>query len=61
MNCKVCTRCGKCGLWASAPIAEAGVAVLPALVRRAGLGAAVDIGSTTIVARIYDPLDCWLL
>ena len=38
----------------SAPIAEAGVAMLPALVKREGLGAAVDIGSTTIVARVYD-------
>ena len=54
MNCKVCTRCGKCGMYPSAPIAEAGVATLPALVKRAGLGAAVDIGSTTIVARVYD-------
>ena len=54
MNCKVCTRCGKCGRYPSAPIAEAGDAVLPALVRREGLGAAVDIGSTTIVARVYD-------
>ena len=54
MNCRICTRCGKCGLWPSAPIAEAGVAVLPALVKREGLGAAVDIGSTTIVARVYD-------
>ena len=54
MNCKVCTRCGKCGLWPTAPIAESGVAALPALMRREGLGAAVDIGSTTIVARVYD-------
>lgn len=54
MNCKVCTRCGKCGLPPPAPIAEAGVAALPALVKRTGLGAAVDIGSTTVVARVYD-------
>lgn len=54
MNCKVCTRCGKCGRYPSAPIAESGTAVLPPLVKRAGLGAAVDIGSTTIVARVYD-------
>ena len=54
MNCKVCTRCGKCGLYPSAPITEAGVAVLPALIKRDGLGAAVDLGSTTIVARVYD-------
>ena len=54
MNCKVCTRCGKCGRYPLAPIAETGAAELPALVRREGLGAAVDIGSTTIVARVYD-------
>ena len=54
MDCKVCTRCGKCGLHPRVPIAEAGVAVLPGLVKREGLGAAVDIGSTTIVARVYD-------
>ncbi len=54
MRCAVCTRCGKCGLYPSAPIRESGVAELPALVRRDGLGAAVDIGSTTIVARVYD-------
>ena len=52
--CKVCTRCGKCGLHPAAPIAETGVAALPALVKREGLGAAVDIGSTTVVARVYD-------
>ena len=52
--CKVCTRCGKCGLYPPAPIAETGVAALPALVKRGGLGAAVDIGSTTIVVRVYD-------
>ena len=28
MNCKVCTRCGKCGMYSSVPIAEAGVAAL---------------------------------
>ena len=54
MRCAVCTRCGKCGLYPSAPIRESGVAELPALVRREGLGAAVDIGSTTVVARVYD-------
>ena len=54
MNCRVCTRCGKCGLYPSAPIAEAGTAALPSPVRRKGLGAAVDLGSTTIVARVYD-------
>ena len=54
MACRVCTRCGKCGLRPSAPIAEAGAAALPALVRRAGLGAAVDVGTTTVVARVYD-------
>ena len=27
-ECKVCTRCGKCGMYSSAPIAEAGVAAL---------------------------------
>ena len=54
MDCKVCTRCGKCGLHPRAPIAEAGVAVLPGLVKREGLGAAVDIGTTTIVVRVYD-------
>ena len=54
MTCKVCTRCGKCGVYPRAPIAEAGVAALPALVKREGLGAAVDLGSTTIVARVYD-------
>lgn len=54
MNCRVCTRCGKCGLSSSAPIAETGVAALPALVKRAGLGAAVDIGTTTVVVRVYD-------
>lgn len=54
MNCTVCTRCGKCARPLSAPIAEKGVAVLPPLVKRTGLGAAVDIGSTTLVARVYD-------
>jgi len=54
MRCAVCTRCGKCGLYPSAPINESGVAELPRLVRRGGLGAAVDIGSTTIVVRVYD-------
>ena len=50
----VCTRCGRCGLHPPAPIAETGRAVLPALVRREGLGASVDLGSTTVVARVYD-------
>ncbi len=54
MRCAVCTRCGKCGLYPSAPINESGIADLPRLVQREGLGAAVDIGSTTIVARVYD-------
>ena len=54
MNCEVCTRCGKCGRWPAAPIAETGAAALPALVKRKGLGAAVDLGTTTIVARVYD-------
>lgn len=54
MRCAVCTRCGRCGLYPSAPIRESGVAELPRLVRRDGLGAAVDIGSTTVVARVYD-------
>ena len=54
MRCAVCTRCGKCGLYPSAPINESGTADLPRLVQREGLGAAVDIGSTTIVARVYD-------
>ena len=54
MRCAVCTRCGRCGLYPSAPISETGVAKLPRLVPRTGLGAAVDIGSTTIVARVYD-------
>ena len=54
MRCAVCTRCGRCGLYPSAPINESGVAELPRLVPRDGLGAAVDIGSTTIVVRVYD-------
>ena len=54
MRCAVCTRCGRCGLYPSAPINESGVAELPRLVPRDGVGAAVDIGSTTIVARVYD-------
>jgi len=54
MNCKVCTRCGKCGNPLSALIAESGEAVLPPIVKRPGLGAAVDLGSTTIVVRVYD-------
>ena len=54
MRCAVCTRCGKCGPHPAAPISESGVAELPRLVPRAGSGAAVDIGSTTIVARVYD-------
>jgi len=54
MRCAVCTRCGRCGLYTSAPINESGVAELPRLVPRDGLGAAVDIGSTTIVARVYN-------
>ena len=54
MRCAVCTRCGRCGLYPSAPINESGVAELPRLVPRDGLGAAVDIGSTTIVVRVYN-------
>ena len=54
MRCAVCTRCGKCGLYPAAPISVAGTAELPRLVPRDGLGAAVDIGSTTIVARVYN-------
>ena len=54
MNCRVCTRCGKCGRFPAAPIRESGKAVLPSPVRREGLGAAVDLGTTTVVARVYD-------
>ena len=54
MRCAVCTRCGKCGLYPAAPISVSGTAELPRLVPRDGLGAAVDIGSTTIVARVYN-------
>lgn len=55
MICKVCTRCGRCDGANAAPIADAGVVACPVTpVRRAGLGAAVDIGTTTIVLRAYD-------
>lgn len=55
MRCRVCTGCGRCGgPLAGVPIRESGSACLPPLVRRDGFGAAVDIGTTTIVARVYD-------
>lgn len=57
MSCRICTRCGKCGLVPAVPIREDGVAALPVLVRRKGLGAAVDLGTTTVVVRVYDLSD----
>lgn len=54
MVCEICTRCGRCGIYPAASIREDGAVSLPKLVRRDGIGAAVDIGSTTIVARVYD-------
>lgn len=57
MSCRICTRCGKCGRVPAVPIREDGVAALPDLVPRMGLGAAVDIGTTTVVVRVYDLAD----
>lgn len=54
MRCEHCNRCGKCGAFAAVPIREEGEAKLPLPMLRAGMGAAVDIGTTTIVARVYD-------
>ena len=54
MCCEVCTRCGKCGRLPAAEIRTAGAAALPAPTRRDGIGAAVDIGTTTLVVRVYD-------
>lgn len=55
MICKVCTRCGRCDGAGGTTIADSGAcAVKIPLVARAGLGAAVDIGSTTIVMRVVD-------
>ena len=55
MNCRICTRCGRCGKPTESPIVDSGtpsVAVKP--VQRPGLGLAADIGTTTIAARVYD-------
>lgn len=57
MSCRICTRCGKCGLVPAVPIREDGIAALPVLVRRKGLGAAIDLGTTTVVVRVYDLSD----
>ena len=55
MRCRVCTRCGRCGLYPATRIAETGQAEgLPRFVPRRGVGAAIDVGSTTIVVRTYD-------
>ena len=57
MSCRICTRCGKCGNVPAVPIREDGEAALPVLVPREGLGAAVDLGTTTVVTRVYDLAD----
>jgi uncharacterized 2Fe-2S/4Fe-4S cluster protein (DUF4445 family) len=53
-NCPVCTRCGRCAPYDAAPICTSGRAARPTLLPRHGCGAAVDIGTTTIVSRLFD-------
>lgn len=55
MNCTVCSRCGKCDAAKATQIADDGLSELAVRFRpRPGLGLSADLGTTTIVARVYD-------